>query len=91
MRFVALVGFAAATILPAAVLAADWTPRAWAEESTIELRTTAAGEEAHWFPVWLVVIDDQLYVRLGRRAVGRIEATLPARSEEHRLNSSHRL
>jgi hypothetical protein len=59
-------------------LAADWTPRAWANESTLELRTTAAGEGEHWFPVWLVVIDDQIYVRLGSRAAGRIEGNTTA-------------
>jgi hypothetical protein len=51
-----------------------WEPRKWADESTLELRTTAAGESEHWFKVWLVVIDDQLYVRLGGRAAGRIES-----------------
>src|SRR5205814_5667101 len=57
---------------------ADWTPRAWANESTLQLRTTAADEGEHWFPVWLVVIDDQLYVRLGSRAAGRIERNTTA-------------
>ena len=64
-------GLLAVTAVTAA--ATEWTPRAWARDSTVELRTRAAGEEAHWFPVWLVVIDDQLYVRLGPRAAGRIE------------------
>ena len=59
--------------LAARVAAAEWTPRAWADVSTVELRTTAPGEGEHWFPVWLVVIDDQVYVRLGPRAAGRIE------------------
>ena len=53
--------------------AAEWTPRAYANESTLQLGTVAAGEGEHWFPVWLAVVDDQLYVRLGPRAVGRIE------------------
>ena len=61
------------SVLVAAPAAAGWTPHAWADASTIELRTTAAGEAAHWFRVWLVVIDDQVYVRLGPRAAGRIE------------------
>src|SRR5438067_1677561 len=38
----------------------------------------AAGEPAHWFSVWLVVIDDQVYVRLGPRAAGRIEKNVAA-------------
>ena len=52
--------------------AAEWTPAKWAATSTLELRTTRAGEEEHWSKVWLVVLDDQLYVRLGTRAAGRI-------------------
>jgi len=55
------------------VRAADWTPQAWTNESTVELRTTDPGQEPHWFPVWLVVIDGQLYVRLGSRAAGRFD------------------
>lgn len=57
-----------------------WDPRAFARESTLELRTVDAGEGEHWFPVWLVVIDDEVYVRLGSRAARRIEGnpTAPA-------------
>src|SRR5213593_3433990 len=53
--------------------AAEWKPGAYASESTLQLRTTAPGEGDHWFPVWLVVFDDQVYVRLGTRAADRIE------------------
>src|SRR5436309_94744 len=70
-------GFSAALLLSmllaAPSAAAEWTPRGYAGASTIELRTVAAGEGEHWFPVWVVVIDDQVYVRLGPRAAGRIE------------------
>ena len=63
-------GFFAALLLSALLAtpsaAAEWTPHAYAGASTIELRTVAAGEGEHWFPVWVVVIDDQVYVRLGR-------------------------
>lgn len=52
---------------------ATWNPTAWQNESTIELRTKAPGEEPHWFKVWFVVLDGQLYVRLGGRAAGRFE------------------
>ena len=58
--------------------AGDWTPATWAGESTIQLRTTAADEGEHWFPVWLVVIDGQVYVRLGTRASGRMERNTTA-------------
>jgi hypothetical protein len=52
---------------------AEWTPSAWTEESTVDLRTTDPGEQPHWSPVWLVVLDGQLYVRLGSRAAGRFD------------------
>ena len=61
------------TLLATPSAAAEWTPHAYAGANTIELRTVAAGEGEHWFPVWVVVIDDQVYVRLGPRAAGRIE------------------
>jgi len=51
-----------------------WDPAAWQGEDTLELRTTAPGEDPHWFKVWLVVLDDQLYVRLGNRAAERFES-----------------
>jgi hypothetical protein len=53
--------------------AAAWTPELWVDENTLELRTTEPGERAHWSPVWVAVVDDQLYVRLGSRAAGRVE------------------
>src|SRR2546426_12007412 len=60
--------------LPAAPsAAAEWTPHAYAGASTIELRTVAAGEGEHRFPVWGGVIDDQDYVRLRPRAAGWVE------------------
>src|SRR3989442_13765902 len=61
------------TLLATPSAAAEWTPHAYADASTIELRTVAAGEGEHWFPVWGGGIDDQVYVRLGPRAAGRIE------------------
>ena len=59
--------------------ASDWTPSAWADQNTVDLRTTEPGGEPHWFPVWLAVIDGQLYVRLGSRAAARFDgnATKP--------------
>ena len=56
--------------------ATAWQPEQWRDEDTVELRTAAAGEEAHWFKVWLVVLDGQLYVRLGGRAAGRFESNV---------------
>ncbi len=53
--------------------AGGWRPVAFANESTLQLRTSVPAEGEHWFPVWLVVIDDQVYVRLGSRAAWRIQ------------------
>ena len=57
----------------AADLAGAWTPAAWKTQDTLDIKTSAPGEGEHWFPVWLVVLDDQVYVRLGTRAADRIE------------------
>src|SRR5207244_13208823 len=65
-------------LLAAPSAAAEWTPRAYAGANTLELRTIAPGEPAHWFSVWLVVIDDQVYVLLDPRAAGRIEKNVAA-------------
>jgi hypothetical protein len=79
MRLAAAVTLLAALRALPASAADDWTPPAWADENTVELRTTDPGSEPHWSPVWLVVLDDQLYVRLGSRAAGRFDrnATKP--------------
>ncbi|MBY0274107.1 hypothetical protein K2Z84_02105 [Candidatus Binatia bacterium] len=56
--------------------ASAWDPARWRDEDTVELRTTAPGDEPHWFKVWLVVLDGQLYVRLGGRAAGRFDGNI---------------
>ena len=58
--------------------AAEWNPAAFAKEDTLKLQTTVPGEGQYWFPVWLVVIDGQVYVRLGSRAAGRVEKSSTA-------------
>jgi hypothetical protein len=67
---------AVAALAWAAVAGAEpaWTPEAWADEDTLEMRTTDPGAEPHWSKVWLVVLDGAVYVRLGTRATERIEA-----------------
>ena len=72
-------GLALATLLLCPLAhAADWTPAAWKEEETVDLQTTVPDEGEYWFPVWLVVIDDQLYIRLGSKAAGRVEKSKTA-------------
>jgi hypothetical protein len=76
MRRLALV--IAALTLTATAARAGWDPSALSQEETLEFLTVENGEE-HWSTVWLVVIDSQVYIRLGSRAAGRIEgnATKP--------------
>ena len=76
MRRLALV--IAALTLTAAVVRAEWNPQTFSSENTLEFLTVEDGVE-HWSTVWLVVIDGQVYIRLGSRAAGRIEgnATKP--------------
>jgi hypothetical protein len=59
-------------LLPAR--AAQWNPDAFAKDDTLQLRTTRPNEGEHWFKVWLVVIEGQVYVRLGTRAAERVQA-----------------
>jgi hypothetical protein len=58
--------------------AGQWNPAAFAKEDTLKLRTVGPGEGEYWFPVWLVVVDGQAYVRLGTRAAGRVERNTAA-------------
>ena len=70
-----ILGVVLAAATPAAATESPpaWNPTAWQAEDTVELRTQAPGEEEHWFKVWFVVLDGQLYVRLGGRASKRFE------------------
>ena len=69
--------------LAAGVRAADtavpgWDPNAFRTESTLQVMTTGPEEGEHWSSLWLVVIDGQLYVRLGDRSWGRIQKNTTA-------------
>ena len=67
--WVALMGLACASNN----LAPGWNPDAFRDENTLEIMTVGAKEGEHWSRLWLVVIDGQLYVRLGDRAFERVE------------------
>ena len=77
-RVIVLLGIFSIASL-AAVRAADnnpvpgWDPSAFNNESTLQIMTTEPDVGEHWSKLWLVVIDNQLYVRLGDRAYGRIQ------------------
>ncbi len=55
--------------------ASDWEPAAFSEESTLEFLSVRDSGRDHWSPVWLVVIDDEVYLRLGRRAVKNLTSS----------------
>lgn len=55
--------------------AAEWTPEQWAAEDTLEFRTDCPEEGEHWSYVWLVVLDGDVWVRLGSRAGERVDCS----------------
>lgn len=57
---------------------AAWATPAWDVETfrgadTIEMKTNVPGEGEYWFPIWVVVIEDEAYVRLGSQAAARFQ------------------
>jgi hypothetical protein len=50
-----------------------WSPDEFRDLSTLQVMTIGSDEGEHWSRLWLVVIDGQLYVRLGDRSFGRIQ------------------
>ena len=69
-------------IIMSAVAVADepasWDPQTLCagEHAGISFGSPQEGE--HWSRVWVVAVDDQLYVRLGRRAATRFEKNTTA-------------
>lgn len=55
-----------------------WDPAAFRPLSTLQFLTVGPDEGPHWSTVWLVVLDDQVYVRLGSRAAGRMQGNTTA-------------
>ena len=65
--------FLLAVVLRPSAVAATWDPDAFAREDIVRLCTVGPEEGEYCFPVWLVVIDGRVYVRLGSRAADRVE------------------
>lgn len=55
-----------------------WDPAAFRTLPTLEFLTVGPDEGPHWSTVWLVVLDDAVYVRLGSRAAGRMQRNTTA-------------
>lgn len=51
----------------------QWDARAFRDLDTLEFQTVGPTEGPHWSTVWLVVLDDDVYIRLGSRASARIK------------------
>jgi hypothetical protein len=60
-------------VSPALARASDWTPAMWSAEETLQFRTDCPEEGEHWSYVWLVVLDGDVWVRLGSQAAGRVD------------------
>jgi hypothetical protein len=61
------------TLAPAAD--AEWDPASYRELDTLQFFTYDAEDGEHWSTVWLVVIDNDVYIRLGARAASRMETS----------------
>ena len=55
-----------------------WDPAAFRDLDTLQFETIGKDEGEHWSTVWLVVLDGQVYVRLGSRAAGRMRGNTTA-------------
>ena len=61
----------ACVLLFSATARADWNPEVLGRESTLEFLTVSPDDGEHWSTVWLVLVDGQIFVRLGTRAADR--------------------
>ena len=76
--FAPMLAIALFLALVSAASAADpavpgWDPSAFNDASVIQIMTTEPDVGEHWSKLWVVVIDDQPYVRLGSRSYGRVQ------------------
>jgi len=76
-RYVSTIGSLALSLIAlAAPASAGWDPARFADESTLDFLTVSPADGEHWSRVWLAVIEDQVYIRLGSRAAARIEGNI---------------
>ena len=65
-------------LLITSIARATWDPNAYRDESTLEVLTVGPDEGDHWSTLWLVVIDNAVYLRLGTRAAERFKQNTTA-------------
>jgi hypothetical protein len=63
---------------PAGSTDTHWIPAGWKDVDTLEMLTVGPEEGEYWFKLWLVVIDGDVYVRLGTRATERVQGNATA-------------
>jgi hypothetical protein len=56
----------------------NWDPAAFQQLGTLQFLTVGPEEGPHWSTVWLVVLDGQVYIRLGSRAADRMRKNTTA-------------
>lgn len=61
--------------LASTATAAPWSPASWSAEETLQFLTDCPDEGEHWSYVWLVVLDGEVWVRLGSKAGGRVDCS----------------
>lgn len=76
--FMALIVMGSTTACAAPPSVTSWDPAAFRDLSTLEFRTVGPEEGEHWSTVWLVVIDAQVYIRLGAKAAERMRRNTTA-------------
>ncbi len=54
----------------------QWEPKEWKDGSTLKFQTVDANHEEHWSTVWYVVVDNDVYARLGAAATDRIQENI---------------
>lgn len=59
----------------ASAAAARWDAQSIAKHDVIKLRTKCGDEGEYSFPVWVVAVDNFVFVRLGSRAADRVQCT----------------
>jgi hypothetical protein len=62
----------ASVLFLAATARADWNPEVLGRENTLQFSTVSPDDGEHWSTVWLVLVDGQIFVRLGDRAADRM-------------------
>jgi hypothetical protein len=64
---------AAGLVVAPRVFAYWWSPPQFAKERTLQLRTRCPNDKERWLRERFVVLEGQMYVRLGRRDTARVQ------------------